>query len=712
MKSKPNTKRAAIGSLMNTMGRVGGNQKKMKPMAISASNLSNKPPKQPQLGDPQGNRFMQQSNALQAKTASSASPVDVSPYLTSTAHKSSDLSGRPYTEQPYTSQLYTKLASMESMLTKTIPGLFKALPDQYTSPVTKAIQTLKEKLTPPAQAPAQQAASVPAQPTAFSEGIKGLTNAFSNFRSQTPPAPQVPQQPAPAPVQQPAPAAAPQPAPVPVNQAPPPPAQPVQPVQPPVQPMAGPGSSRSYVPKPVGNVSTKQQELMGETGAQPAPMVPKYEVSAPTKTYDTNAEMQRRAAEMDLQGRYNKAGLGADAKALPPEQTYQQLAEYISTNRAKDLYGLPPQHRAAFDAMPKPYQDNINRMLSDSTVTSILTSPSESYQPAFWDKSIDNAVLSAAEPLNSITNTVKAVPTALGITNDQKTFSNLDTMRGVIGASGAADSLGRDIAALDTKIRRDAQNGTSDPKDMAELNRLIAARRVSEGAISSADLNAKDTMPLFDNNLGFGQKLLAGGSDLLGTFFPTMTAAQSAARFGLNSADVQNADAKADLLGLLAPRNISSAAKTIKTMMAPRAALSGARDYVAKGLTDFKNLPWYHKLWKAPMAPVNALTSNLGMKGLATASTLATPSQPSMENQIREQSLKAVDDHIEAGRLASEQAAKADADRSRLYKYLLGAGLGIPAIMAIMGSMGRKPDEEPEDDEEGDESPGAANVKP
>lgn len=710
MKFKPNTKRAAIGSLMNTMGRVGGNQKKMKPMAISASNLSNKPPEEPQLGAPQGNRFMQQSNALQAKTASSASPVDVSPYLTSTTHKTSDLYGRPYTEQKYTNQLYTKLASMESMLTKTIPGLFKALPDQYTSPVTKAIQTLKEKLTPPAQAPAQQTAPAPAQPTAFSEGIKGLTNALSNFRVQTPPAPQPPQQPAPTPAQQPSLPAASQPAPVPVSQATPPTAQPAR-------PMAGPGNSRSYVPKPVGNVSTKQQELMGQTAAQPAPMVPKYEAPAPTKTYDTNAEMQRRAAEMDLQGRYNKAGLGADAKPLPPEQTYQQLAEYISANRAKDLYGLPPQHRAAFDAMPKPYQDNINRMLSDSTVTSILTSPSESYQPAFVHKDIDNAVLSAAEPLNAITNTVKAVPTALGITNDQKTFSNLDTMRGVIGASGAADSLGRDIAALDTKIRRDAQNGASDPKDVAELNRLIAARRVSEGAVSSADLNAKDTMPLFDNNLGFGQKLLAGGSDLLGTVFPTMTAAQSAARFGLNSADVKNADKYADLLGLLAPRNVSSAANTIKTLMAPRAALSGARDYVAKGLTDFKNLPWYHKLWKAPVAPVKALTSDLGMKGLATASTLATPNQPSLDSQIRENSLKAVDDHMEAVRIANEQAAreqaaKADADRSRLYKYLLGAGLGIPAIMAIMGSMGGKPDEEPEDDQEGEESPGVANVKP
>lgn len=724
MKSKPNTKRAAIGSLMNTMGRVGGNQKKMKPMAISASNLSNKPPKEPQLGDPQGNRFMQQSNALQAKTASSASPVDVSPYLTSTAHKSSDLSGRPYTEQPYTNQLYTKLASMESMLTKTIPGLFKALPDQYTSPVTKAIQDLKEKFKPAVQV-AVSASSKPPQPASTPDAVKSLGSLFSNIIKQVPLTPQsAPKSPFSAP---PTPPPASSPATVSrfsmlSGSNKPPLVQKAQAVN----TLRGPGNSSGFLPNPdFGGVSNKKQELMADTAARTAPMTPKYETEAPPKTIQTTEELQRLAAKMDAQGRYNQAGLGANTATLTPEKTYQNLVYYIDRNRARDLHGLPPQHLASFNALPTEHKDNINRMLSGSTIMGIKTSPDKPYEPAFGSRRMDDAMLSAGEGVSSLANVLKIPLAGVGVLDDQKPFRNVAELRHVLAAKGSSEEISNQISALDTKVRNDYRNGAQpNPADISKLNRLLIAKKVSDNELSSTDINAKDYLPNMDPNLTpwertFGRVGSQDGSvqarsgvltDLLGTFIPGATqiqAAQSLARLGLNAADVRNADAKADLIGVLAPRSPRSFVDGIKNIARPKEMISGM---MKTPVTSFLNL--------YPRA----------MLGKGGYQALTDPDQRSQQERIKDESIafgnnvvnqfqadqaKAIEQaKAMAAARTEELLAKANSDRSRLYNYLLGAGLGIPAIMAIMGSMGRNPDEEPDKEEEGEESPGAANVKP
>lgn len=728
MKFKPNTKRAAIGSLMNTMGRVGGNQKKMKPMAISASNLSNKPPKEPQLGDQQGNRFMQQSNALQAKTASSASPVDVSPYLTSTAHKSSDLSGRPYTEQSYTNHLYTKLASMESMLTKTIPGLFKALPDSYTSPVTKAIQDLKEKFKPAFQAAVSASSKTP-QSASTSDGVKSLGSLFSNIIKQIPPTPQsVPKSPFSAPP-------APPPAPPPASSPPtvsrfsmlsgsnkPPLAQKAQAVN----ALRGPGNSSGFLPNPdFGGVSNKKQELMTDTAAPTAPMTPKYETEAPPKTIQTTEELQRLAAKMDAQGRYNQAGLGVNAAPLTPEKTYQNLVYYIDRNRARDLHGLPPQHLASFNALPKEHKDSINRMLSNSAIMGIQTSPDKPYEPAFGSRRMDDAMLSAGEGVSSLANVLKIPLAGVGILDDQKPFRNVAELRHVLAAKGSSEEISNQISALDTKVRNDYRNGAQpNPADISKLNRLLIAKKVSDNEFSSTDINAKDYLPNMDPDLtpwerAFGRVGSQDGSvkarsgvltDLLGTFIPGSTqiqAAQSLFRLGLNAAGVRNADAKADLIGVLAPRSPRSFADGIKNIARPKEMISGM---MKTPVTSFLNL--------YPRA----------MLGKGGYQALTDPDQRSQQERIKDESIafgnnvvnqfqadqaKAIEQaKAMAAARAEELLAKANSDRSRLYNYLLGAGLGIPAIMAIMGSMGRNPDEEPDKEEEGEESPGAANVKP
>jgi len=701
---KQTTKKAAIGSLMNTMGRVGGNQKKMKPMAISADALSAKPAPQPQLGAQTNNRFLQQADSLRSKVAENsvdtpdqlaayypdgtkrASHIDVSPYITSTYVQS-----LPYRRGVSTEQLYTKTASLESMFTQTLPGIFKALPQQYTAPVTNAIQAAKERYTPAVQS------------SAFSDGIKRLGGLFTDLGARMG-------------------TATPRPATVsrlsllqrPQSQASPAPAQ--QPAQPPVQQPVNQaaGGARpnyaGYTLKSDGNVSTKHKELTkapetlgGSGGLQKTP-----------GRYPSPEDYTRVAQAADLQGRYFKAGLGGDQTALPPEEFVNRLGKYIAVNRPGDLSGLPAQHQQTYDTLPEDVKNQIGGMLRQNLQMNALTRPDDPYQPAFFDKSIDKAVLSAAEPLNSITNTAKIIPTALGITSNQKTFSNLDEMRDVIGASGSINSLSRDIAALDTKMRRDAQNGTSDPKDMAELTRLLTAKRVSENTLSNTNLNAKDTMPLFDKDLTTVEKLIGragsadgsvkakGGAlmDALGFYFPTMTAAQSLARFGLNSADVQKADAYGDLLGILTPTRPSSAANAIKALLSPKTTLRNTADSLSKGWADFKNAPWYNKLWKPPVTAVNIATSPTAIRGAATIGAIKEDTPLDIENQHRNRAVAIADQSLSQ----PSTGPTVSPDKSSLYKYLLAAGLGIPAIMAIMASMSGKGDEEAPDEEQVDEA--------
>lgn len=691
---KQTTKKAAIGSLMNTMGRVGGNQKKMKPMAISADALSAKPAPQPQLGAQTNNRFLQQADSLRSKVAENsvdtpdqlvayypdgtkhASHIDVSPYITSTYVQS-----LPYRRHVSTEQLYTKIASLESMFTQTLPSIFKALPQQYTAPVTNAIQAAKERYTPAVQS------------SAFSDGIKRLGGLFTDLGARMGAA-----TPSPATVsrlsmlQRPQSQASPVPAQRPVNQA--------------------AGGARpnyaGYTSKSVGDVSNKAQGV-----AKTAPTAPPAMQKTPGK-YTKPEDYTRAAQAADLQGRYFKAGLGGDQTALPPEEFVNRLGKYIAVNRPGDLSGLPAQHQQTYDALPEDVKNQIGGMLRQNLQMNALTRPDDPYQPAFFDKSIDKAVLSAAEPLNSITNTAKIIPTALGITNNQKTFSNLDEMRDVIGASGSINSLSRDIAALDTKMRRDAQNGTSDPKDMAELTRLLTAKRVSENTLSNTNLNAKDTMPLFDKDLTTVEKLIGragsadgsvkakGGAlmDALGFYFPTMTAAQSLARFGLNSADVQKADAYGDLLGILAPTRPSSAANAIKALLSPKTTLRSTADSLSKGWADFKNAPWYNKLWKPPVTAVNIATSPTAIRGAATIGAIKEDTPLDIENQHRNRAVAIADQSLSQ----PSTSPTVSPDKSSLYKYLLGAGLGIPAIMAIMASMSGKGDEEAPDEEQVDEA--------
>lgn len=688
---KQTTKKAAIGSLMNTMGRVGGNQKKMKPMAISADALSAKPAPQPQLGAQTNNRFLQQADSLRSKVAENsvdtpdqlaayypngtkrASHIDVSPYITSTYVQS-----LPYRRGVSTEQLYTKIASLESMFTQTLPSIFKALPQQYTAPVTNAIQAAKERYTPAVQS------------SAFSDGIKRLGGLFTDLGARMGTA-----TPRPATVsrlsllQRPQSQASPAPAQQPVNQA--------------------AGGARpnyaGYTPKPIGDVSNKAQEV-----AKAAPTAPPAMQKTPGK-YTKPEDYTRAAQAADLQGRYFKAGLGGDQTALPPEEFVNRLGKYIAVNRPGDLSGLPAQHQQTYDALPEDVKNQIGGILRQNLQINALTRPDNPYQPAFSDKSVDDAVLSAAQPFSATLNTAKTPIAAVGLMDTNKPLANLGELRTMVNDSKSIDDLNKQIAAFDTKIRRDSANGISNPADQSKLSRLITAKQVLLKSVSSTDLNKADVMPAFDSSMPWyartGHTLLEGLDAGMTLGLPHMTAVRTAGRFGLNAGDVENADSKADLLGLLSPISTSTAAGGVRALLSPRVAVRDAADAITKGFGNFKSnfskAPWWGKPLEIAKAPFKAVTPGVtatGFKGLGVYDYLNSPNDNSLSKARYDQAIDMANHAVNQ----AEVGPTVSPDKSNLYKYLLGAGLGIPAIMAIMASMSGKGDEEETDEEQVDEA--------
>ena len=668
---KQTTKEGALGQLMNAS--VGGNQKKMKPTALSASGVSSKPFPQQQLGEQNNNRFLQQTHLLRNSTngsiQKSASTFDVSPYLSSTYVKNLLPKARMYSDH-----FYTKLASLESMLTKTVPDIFRAIPQQYRQPITSAVQ---DKLYPVTSS------------SAFSEGVKRLGNLFSGLGSRmreniT----------APSTISRlsmlggtPSQAAVPQPA-----------------VK---KPAAIPtGKSRP--------ASDFQRQLAAKASPKQLPTTPSGDVSTP-KTYKTNAQLMAASAQSDLKGRYAKAGLGEQDVNLPPDELAKRIGNYITANRANDLSGLPAHHQQAYEALPDNVRENMGRAMRSNIVTNALTRPDNPYQATFADKSIDDAVLSAADPLNSITNTLKIAPAAVGLTDKQKTFSNIDEMRGMIAGSKSIDELNKNIAEIDTKIRRDAANGISNPADQSKLSRYVLAKQYVLKGMSGIDLNKKDYIPLFNPEMDKWEKSLETLSDTLGTIFPGMTAARSVSRFGLNSSDTSNADAKADLLGLLMPTNVSSTAKGIKALLSPRDTLRRTADSISKSVGDFRSASPGSKalqILKAPVTvPMKALNNELSAKGLLGLSMYNDISKASPHSAASNVYTNAVN-AANAGINSYESQGNLNNDKSNLAKYLLYAGLSVPAIMAIMSAMGGQGDEEsPEEAQTVEEAPGVTYAK-
>jgi hypothetical protein len=669
------TKEAALGQLMNAS--VGGNQKKMKPTALSSGPISSKPFPQQQLGEQNNNRFLQQTHLLRNSTdgsiQKSASTFDVSPYLSSTYVKNLLPKARMYSDH-----FYTKLASLESMLTKTLPGIFQAIPQQYRQPITSAVQ---DKLYPVASS------------SAFSEGVKNLGSLFSDLGSRMRGAITAPGTISRLSMLRGAPASQPQQAAVPQQSVAPPKAIPT-------------GKSRP--------ASDFQKQLAARSSPKQLPTTPSGDVSTP-KAYKNNAQLMAASAQSDLRGRYSKAGLGEQDVNLPPAELTKRIANYIAVNRANDLSGLPAHHQQSYEALPDNVKENIGRTLRGNIITNALTRPDNPYQPAFTDKSIDDAVLSAADPLNSITNTLKIVPSAVGLTDKQKTFSNIDEMRGMVAGSKSIDDLNKMIAETDTKIRRDAANGISNPADQSKLNRYVLAKQYVLRGMSVTDLNKKDYIPLFNPEMGKGEKALETLSDALGTLWPGMTAARSVSRFGLNANDVSNADAKADLIGLLMPTSPGNTAKGIRAMLSPRDTLRRASDSITKSVRDFSASSPASKalqIAKAPItAPMKVLNNELATKGglgLAMYNDISKASPQSASSRVYTDAVNAAN----AGINNYESQGNLNNDKSNLIKYLLYAGLSVPAIMAIMSSMGGQGDEEsPEEAQTAEEAPGVTYAK-
>lgn len=708
---KQTTKKAAIGSLMNTMGRVGGNQKKMKPMAISADALSAKPAPQPQLGAQTNNRFLQQADSLRSKVAENsvdtpeqlvayypdgtkrASHIDVSPYITSTYVQS-----LPYRRGVSTEQLYTKIASLESMLTKTVPGLFKALPKQYSEPIAGAVQAIKDKYAPATQSPA------------FSEGISRLGTLFSDLGTKLKDI-----KPSPATVsrlsmlQRPQSQASPVPAQQPANQA------------------AGGATFNSarYTSKPSGDVSTKHKELTkapetlgGLGGLQKTP-----------GAYSSPEEYTAVARKSDLDANFGKANLGADSKPVSPEKTYNDVATYLLNTNASDLAGMPQQHRAAYDALPADQRKQLTDIMENNAIVNAAMRQDSGYASPLGDAGLDRGVLSAAETANDLTTLPRSALAGVGLGSKDKLVPNIDATKRVIETADAIKNIKGEIANLNASMRNRQK---ADPNyfgsaeyaaDSKKLVELIAAQREGASSIAnrkivlpngkelSLDTTAADPMALFDPNKGKWDK----GIDTLGSVFsaimPQVTAARGLARFGLNAADVNNADIYADLGSLLTPTP-SGIAKAYSAITSPRQTLDALNKFVSTARSAPKmtalNLAGKGAWNAAKSRPAAALPLieelRANSRQQPTAEPVATIAQAPVDT-IPQFPVIPPEELMPAAKPTNVPTAAADAPVPQpvavpakgltdLQRYLLSAGVSLPVALALTQYMNSDNDEE------------------
>jgi hypothetical protein len=567
----------------------------------------------------------------------------------------------------YSDHFYTKLASLESMLTKTLPGIVRALPKEYTAPASGAVQALKDRLMPSLQS------------SAFSEGVKGLGSLFSGLGTRL-------RESAPGIVSS-------------------------------LQPAAG-GTRPNYagyVPKPVGDVSTKRMDT-----SKPAPEAPPALPKTPGK-FSSPEQMQAAARLADLEGRFRKSDLGPESKPASPNKTYTDIVDYVSRNQASDLVGLPSQHRAAYDALPEEKRNQITELMKGNSAINAAIRPGTGYESAFADNSFDRGVLSAAEVVNDLTNVPRSVAAGTVGTDKDKLVPNIDTMRNAIGVSEGVENVRREISGLNTDMRRRADAdpnylGSKEHMDSVQrLGQLIALQNAGSSEAARLNMNARDRMPAFDPSMGRWDKTINTLGSLVSMARPDLALLRGVGRFGLNTADVNNADLYGDLLGVLTP-SPSGISKAVQTVRNPGKALASLRDMLSAAkkapLTSAAKAT-SNVLMSRPvmMAPTieSVIRANMPQQPAAevpaaqpAASPAVEPSQPSPSipqfPPLPEASAPAT---VEPGAAPAPSPSPAypngQSGLSDLQRYLLYAGVSLPAVLALTATIKRDNDEDEAD---------------
>ena len=529
---KQTTKEATIGSLMNTMGRVGGNQKKMKPMAVSAGDLSSKPLPSKQLGEQTNNRFINQSAALQPISGQKlASSFDVSPYLSSTY-----INFLSYKNTSKNSHLYTKLASLESMLTKTLPGIFKAMPSSVKEPISQATRSIKEKFTPAVQS------------TAFADAAGKMNQLLSGLGDKLRALPKPTHSGT-------------------VSRA----------------SMLGaskaPALDNIKNTKAIGDVPKTKYDEIAKAGPSAPPALPKY----PYHKFTSSKQLIEHNRAADLQGRYNQSGLGSDVGPLAPEELTKRLVGHINKYSPGDLVGLPAQHRAAYDKLPDYAKDTIGKALANNAQTSAalkLDAP----ESVFGSHDVDSGIMSAGDTINRMTNIPRSVGALVGLNSKDKLVSNIGQVRDVI-------SINKRISDIQERIR--ALGNSKTPEAVQARTALVSEKMSLEKYIATGiDLNSADPMTLYNPNLGLLDKGLGTFGEAVTTFMPATNAVTAAAQVGLNTRGVENADLYADLLGLFTP----SPAGVAKAYGAVKSLKGMSKAEMVKALSDARAKAMNNKL--------------------------------------------------------------------------------------------------------------------
>ena len=586
-------------------GALGGSFRGLKPMGIGASRLSNKPQEPTQLGDKPDNPFLKKKQLSQPLVGGNlnktATQFDVTPYTLSSYDNLGGLRAQAYTDQNYTSQRaeVIKAASfklLSALTSAAIPKVMEAFPAaaDYSKNLVNSYK--------------QYSASKPFAESGFgkllssfgenlaAEGkgrlASGLASGVSSFLTPTPEA-------SPA-------------------------------VKPPPKTVSRHSMlGSSFTPKPQNPDESKSFNNLSETlGRVNA-------VSAPASVDNVNDQYKKFLAgggQATTPQNMTPVGTASNPNAIravnsglsPTDANRPDLAkaiyDHVIKNKTGDLTDLSPEVRNSFNNIhPEDKEIILQRTVYNAREAARLKG-SIAYEPVYGSERADKAILGLGEMGNSLTNAVKTLgslvpgidptvpipnlppPTSNLTPVDDKKVFQVEPAKKIIAVSKALKEMDGVIKGLDIELKNNPNPASQKYKDdYAKRESLLVASNEGSRGMSNIDLNAEETLPLFNQSNTPFQRGVEALFDTL-ALHPAGRAfllRQGGATGALNLAGSNNAELLGGLLGFLSPNAIKSIPQLIKNIKGSPASL----------LSYLKNFNTVNAIKGAPGAALNVATS-------------------------------------------------------------------------------------------------------
>lgn len=432
---------------------------------------------------------------------------------------------------------------------------------------------------------------------------------------------------------------------------------------------------------------------------------------APVIKYKTNEELTNAARKADLAARAVNSGLGAENAGRP--DLAQAIKGHINKWRSPDLNDLPADTRASFDRLSEKDKTDITNQLVINAKHKASLSGGATYDPVFGTAKTDEGIISAADAIyNGATNVPKWVLSKVPgmdpeLAKPTQLISDTDSIRASINTAAKVDKLDQAIKKLDTQMGYDRAKGLDTSGTERKLHSLMDMRD-NEQAIDAYTDRTK-LMPLSDPNKGIGDKGLETLGDTFSTLALPITALRGGLRFGLNAAEVPNADAWADVSGLSVPSTVRSIPSLIRALKASPAAVANAvrnpRSVINAATNSAKNVNLYNAMKAAPGKALDVATANPTMVAAGIADILNNPDQPLPSSNPDTYPVPPATPAAAAANPSTPAAANFPG-LTQLQQLLIAGGISVPAAIALSKTMGPRnsdelPDDElPEDEEE------------